>query len=41
MTPLLAGAAFFLFGSRSVFLASAGLSVVAWGLSTQLTPPLK
>ena len=41
ITPLLAGAAFFLFGGRSVFIASAVMSLGAWGLSTRLTPPVK
>ena len=41
ITPLLAGAAFFLFGGTSVFLTGAVLSLAAWGLSTRLTPPVK
>ena len=41
ITPLLAGAAFFLFGGTSVFVAGALLTVGAWSLSTRLAPPLK
>ena len=39
--PILAGAAFFLFGGRTVFIASAALSLGALGLSTKLKPPVK
>lgn len=41
ITPVLAGAAFWIFGSRSVFIASALLSVGAFGLSTTLPKPQK
>ena len=41
ITPLLAGAGFFLFGGTAVFAAGAALSLAAWGLSTRLTPPVK
>jgi MFS family permease len=41
ITPLLAGAVFFLFGGRTVFLAGSLLSLGAWGLSLRLTPPHK
>ena len=41
ITPVLAGAAFWLYGSRSVFFASAFLSVGAFGLSTTLPRPPK
>ena len=41
VTPLLAGAAFWLFGSRSVFIAGALLSAGAFGLSTTLPKPQK
>jgi MFS family permease len=41
ITPVLAGAAFWLFGSRSVFLVSAVLSIGAYSLSTRLPKPHK
>lgn len=41
ITPVLAGAAFWIFGSRSVFIASALLSAGAFGLSTTLPKPQK
>ena len=41
VTPVLAGAAFFLFGGRSVFIVSAVLSLGALGLSSRLSPPAK
>ena len=41
ITPILAGAAFWLFGSRSVFIAGALLSAGAFGLSTTLPKPQK
>ena len=41
ITPILAGGAFWLFGSRSVFIAGALLSVGAFGLSTTLPKPQK
>jgi MFS family permease len=41
ITPVLAGAAFWLFGSRSVFVVSALLSVGAFGLSATLPQPQK
>lgn len=41
ITPVIAGAAFWLFGSRTVFLASALLSVGAYFLSKTLPPPQK
>ena len=41
ITPLLAGASFWLFGSRCVFVAGAILSAGAYGLSTTLPLPQK
>ena len=41
ITPILAGATFWLFGSRSVFIAGALLSAGAFGLSTTLPKPQK
>jgi len=41
ITPLLAGVLYWSVGSRSVYLASAGLAVVALGLSLTLPPPQK
>jgi MFS family permease len=41
ITPVLAGAGFWLFGSRSVFIAGAILSAGAFGLSTTLPQPQK
>ncbi len=41
ITPILAGAAFWLFGSRSVFLVGAVLSLGAFGLGTTLPKPQK
>ena len=41
ITPILAGAAFWLFGSRSVFIVGALLSAGAFGLSTTLPKPQK
>ncbi len=41
ITPILAGAAFWLFGSRSVFIVGAILSAGAFGLSTTLPKPQK
>ncbi len=41
ITPVLAGAAFWLFGSRSVFIVSAVLSLGAFGLGTTLPKPQK
>ena len=41
ITPILAGAAFWLFGSRCVFIAGAVLSAGAFGLSTTLPKPQK
>ena len=41
ITPILAGAAFWLFGSRSVFIAGALLSAGAFGLSITLPKPQK
>ncbi len=41
ITPVLAGAAFWLFGSRSVFVVSAVLSLGAFGLGTTLPKPHK
>jgi MFS family permease len=40
-TPMLAGAVFFIYGSRSVFVAAALLTVAALGLSTRLTKPVR
>ena len=41
ITPVLAGAAFWLFGSRSVFVAGAVLAAGAFALSTTLPKPVK
>jgi MFS family permease len=41
ITPILAGAGFWLFGSRSVFLVGAVLSAGAFGISTTLPKPQK
>lgn len=41
ITPIVAGAAFWLFGSRSVFIAAALLSLGAFSLSTTLPKPQK
>ena len=41
ITPLLAGAGFWLFGSRSVFIVGALLSAGAFGLSTTMPKPQK
>jgi MFS family permease len=41
ITPVLAGAAFWLYGSRSVFLAGAALALGAFALSRTLPPPAK
>jgi len=41
ITPLLAGASFWLFGSRSVFIAGAILSIGAYSLSLSLPKPQK
>ncbi len=41
ITPVLAGAAFWLYGSRSVFIAGAALAVGAFALSTTLPKPAK
>lgn len=41
ITPILAGAAFWLYGSRSVFVAGAALAVGAFALSTTLPKPVK
>jgi MFS family permease len=40
-TPMLAGAVFFVYGSRSVFIAAAVLTVAALGLSARLTKPIR
>jgi MFS family permease len=41
ITPMLAGAVFFIYGSRSVFVAAAVLTVGALGLSARLTKPVR
>jgi MFS family permease len=41
ITPVLAGAVFFIFGSRSVFLGAAALTVAALALSTRLSRPVR
>jgi MFS family permease len=41
VTPLLAGAVFFMFGETSVFIAAAVLTVLALGLTTRLTKPVR
>jgi len=40
-TPVLAGAVFFICGSRSVFVGAAALTLVALGLSTGLARPAR
>jgi MFS family permease len=40
-TPMLAGAVFFIYGSRSVFVGAAVLTVAALGLSARLTKPVR
>jgi MFS family permease len=39
VTPVLAGAVFFIFGSKCVFVAAAALTIAAFGLSMRLTKP--
>ncbi|MBC7366951.1 MAG: MFS transporter, partial [Undibacterium sp.] len=41
ITPILAGAAFWLYGSRSVFVAGAVLAAAAFALSIALPKPTK
>jgi MFS family permease len=40
-TPMLAGAVFFIYGSRSVFIAAAALTIAALALSARLTKPVR
>ena len=41
ITPILAGTAFWMFGSRALFVSAAILSAVAWVLSKRLPQPVK
>ena len=41
ITPILAGTAFWMFGSRALFVSAAILSTVAWALSKRLPQPVK
>ena len=41
ITPILAGTAFWMFGSRALFVSAAILSAVAWALSKRLPQPVK